>query len=183
MYGVLANLVVYAYYNGSVWTCNTFGGTDLEFPTVALDRWQHLNVNWQQYNGQDYEVMRATNLNLNAPCYPLLLQSYQGWIRIINDSNDSANDDLFPNLAHKKVAMYLASIPGPPPIPNEPVTAGFDEVWTKITGHGVSAALISPKNIRQDGNMAVPMPTPTPTPPPPTPTPTPTPTPMPIPTP
>jgi hypothetical protein len=166
MYGTLSNSVVYAYFNGTAWTWNTFTGTDLdlEFPTVALDRWQHLNVNWQQYNGQDkdYEVMRATNLNLNAPRYPLLLQSYQGWSRLFNDSNDSANDDLFPNLAHKKVAMYRS--------PNESGVAGYDEIWTKIIGHGdTAAALASPKNIRQDGNMTlltVTPPTPTPPPPP-----------------
>jgi hypothetical protein len=149
MYCVLPNSITYAYYNGVSWTSMTWNpaAKDFEFPTVGLDRWQHVNVNWQEYyiGTNDYEITRYVNINLNPPQYPLVLQNYQGWGGI-NDSNDTSKDDLFPNLAGKKIGMYRS--------PNESPVAGYDEIWTKINGHGAGAAIAgSPKNIMQDGNM------------------------------
>jgi hypothetical protein len=146
MYGVRVNSIVYAYFNGNVWTPRTWNGPDMEFPTVSLDRWQHATVNWQQYVNPDYDIMRVTNRNLNAPAFPLLLQNYQGWAGISNDSNDPNNDDLFPSLAFKKTAMYMS--------PNEQLTAGFDEIWTKVFGHGrFNAMAPMAKEVGQKGNM------------------------------
>lgn len=152
MYCVTQQVVYYARFMafGVFVTFNDFGGMgqDQEFPTVALDRWQHVNVNWQETLCPfvDYEIRRITNLNLNAPINPLMAQNYAGFGVIANDSADPANDDLFPNLAHKKVSMYMS--------PNEAMTAGFDEVWTKVTGHGPSQAIAAGgKAIYQDGNM------------------------------
>ncbi len=150
MYGTLPNGIVYGYYTGSgSWLMEELTGNDREFPTVALDRWQHVNVNWQEYVGAqiDYEIMRITNLNLTLPAYPLLVQNYQGWNTPVNDSKDNSNDDLFPNLVHKKTAMYYS--------PAEAATAGYDELWTKIPGHGASEATSGflPLSVIQDGNM------------------------------
>jgi hypothetical protein len=152
MYNALVNTIISGCFNGAAWNTMGWAGGDLEFPTVALDRWQHENVNWQQYVNatQDYEIIRAFRFNLNPPGAGI---NYGPWNMPVNDSNDANNDDLFPNLAHKKVAMYLASIPGPPPVPNEARTAGYDEIWTKIIGHGRNGAFLSPKAIFQDGNM------------------------------
>jgi hypothetical protein len=153
MYNVMPSCTAYAYLVGGVWQWRMWGGNDQEFPTVSLDRWMHVNVNWQEYlTTGDYEIMRDTRINMTPPQWPLVLQVYGLWTGIMNDSNDPANDDLFPNLAHHKVAMYRACMPGP--APNEPVLAGFDEIWTKVTGHGVPAAIApNPKIITQDGNM------------------------------
>ena len=89
--------------NQKIWTL----GLDLEFPTVSLDRWQHVNVNWQQYNGVDYEIGRDSRQNNVMPSFPLLVQAYGPWLGPFVDSLDLARDDLFPNLAFKKVAMYF----------------------------------------------------------------------------
>lgn len=146
MYGVRTNEIVYVYNNGGGWVVNIWGGGEREFPTVTLDRWQHARVNWQEFNAGDYEIVVCLNNNLNPPAWPLTLQNYMGWGAVVNDSNDPANDDLFPNQAFKKVAMYMC--------PNEPNGVGFDEIWTKVTGHGPPAATAgNPKTIMQDGNM------------------------------
>lgn len=144
MYGVGPNQIVYVYNNGA-WTWTTWSGDDLEFPTVGLDRRQHINVNWQQYYSgalNDYEIRRVTSINGNTPQYPLVLQNYLGWGAPVNDSNDPANDNLFPNLALKKVAVYFS--------PNEPAITGFDEIWTKLVGRN---PVNSPKDIIQEGNI------------------------------
>ncbi|MDI6783713.1 MAG: hypothetical protein QME64_06415, partial [bacterium] len=129
MYGSKTNVVVYAYSTttGANWYWLDFAtSNDCEFPTVALDRWQHTNVNWQEFNGADYEIMRVTRLNTFPPTFPILLPKYAGtWSTATSDSMDLDNDDLFPNLAERKVAQYMP---------------GYDEVWTKLTGHGVMAA-------------------------------------------
>lgn len=146
MYAEMPNYIVYVGPKGTnVWGD---GSDDLEFPTVALDRWQHLNVNWQQFFREigDYEIIRDFNLNGNQPQFPLIPPSYSGWSGPLNDSQDESCDDLFPNLAHKKAAMYLS--------PDELKISGFDEVWTKIEGHGRDRATGPfPKFIMQDGNM------------------------------
>lgn len=149
MGNVLQNSVIYAYFDGLNWASKTWTKTaDLEFPTVALDRWQHVNVNWQEYTPStgDYEITRICNLNTNAPAFPLVVPVYGGWLSYINDSNDPGKDDFFPNLAHKKAPMYMS--------PSGPNVAGYDEIWTKTSGHGPGAA-IAPvaRGIIQDGNM------------------------------
>jgi len=110
-----------------------FWDSDQEFPTVAMDRDQNLNVNWQDYfwDYSDYEIIRVTNVNGTAPSWPLVNPVYGNWSYWKDDSRDMDNDDLFPNLAHKKVSMYMS--------PNN--TAGFTEIWTKILGHGQAAAI------------------------------------------
>lgn len=151
MYAYIANSVVYAWVNGAPsFPMEVWAGVDLEFPTVALNRWQHLNVNWQQYfpANLDYEIFRNFNLNLTAPSLilPIPVQTYGGWNGTTkNDSNDNTRDDYFPNLAHKKTAMYRNVA--------EPGTAGYDEVWAKLGGHGEESAVSQPKEIWQDGNM------------------------------
>ncbi|MCX7019755.1 MAG: hypothetical protein NTY46_12365 [Candidatus Sumerlaeota bacterium] len=151
MYGAMLNNVVYAYLDPQQqWYFIDWGsGMDNEFPTTALDRYQHVNVNWQMYltGIKDYEVVRDTRLNMLPPLFPLVPQLYGLWGGVVYDSHDPVNDDLFPNLAHKKVAMYFS--------PVEPLIAGYDEVWTKIQGHGPEQA-VNPavfRQVWQDGNM------------------------------
>lgn len=163
MYGVLPNMIVHTFSplgGAGGWTLEEWGlvSQDNEFPTVALDRWQHVNVNWQAWFGPapgDYEILRVSNLNLLAPAAapPVAPPNYQGWMAApASDSLDSARDDLFPNLAHKKAAPYVSSLPGG--APNEPAACGFDEVWTKIPGHGPIEAIAPGANeIWQNGNM------------------------------
>lgn len=154
MYGVLPNIVMYAWFmpGGPAMVLEQFAGPDLEFPTVALDRRQHVTVNWQQAMTApvhtDYEIMRSTNLNGAPPLFPPVPQVYAGFTAPVNDSTNSGVDDLFPNLAAKKTAMYF----GPPP---EPANAGFDEVWTTVPGHGAADAMTAqPKFVLQSGNMS-----------------------------
>ncbi|MCX7717946.1 MAG: hypothetical protein N2111_06030 [Candidatus Sumerlaeaceae bacterium] len=154
MYGVQPNQVLYIWMSttGSLEMLEQWSADDQEFPTVALNRWQHVNVNWQQFQATpppgDYEIFRATFLNFVPPQFPPLRQHYVGFTPPASDSLDPANDDLFPNLSHQKTAMYLAPAP-------EPGNAGFDEVWTKITGHGPTGAIngLLVKSIMQSGNM------------------------------
>lgn len=149
MYSVYSNQIVYAYYNGGVWTSHTWGviPRDQEFPTVSLDRWQHVNVNWQEYDQvtHDYEIMRDTNINLSPPNFPLWIPLYQGWSGPVSDSASSYSDDIFPNLAYKKTAVYKS--------PDAPRVAGFDAIWTMVNGHGPDAATSSVKTVMQDGNV------------------------------
>jgi hypothetical protein len=151
MYGVLRNKIVYTYYNGGAWTTYGWGSDqmDQEFPTVGLDRWQHVNVNWQEYRTdvavRNYEVMRDTNINLSPPTYPLWIPVYRGWSGPLPDSVYTDSDDLFPNLAYKKAAMYKS--------PNGPTIAAFDEIWTMVSGLGPEAATSNTKTIMQDGNV------------------------------
>ncbi len=151
MYGVMVNSCLWAYYDGNAWlTSDPTSDQDNEFPTVALDRWMHVNFNYQDYNSgsTDYEIYRHYNLNSTPPQYPPVAPNYTGWnFPATNDSQDADNDDLFPNLAHKKVAMYQA--------PSEAAMSGYDEVWTKVIGHGPLSATSSAmsRQIWQDGNM------------------------------
>jgi len=136
MYFSLANIIIN-------WTNNPNGisilphptawDSDREFPTAAMDRDQHLNVNWQDYilALNDYEIVRITNFNGNPPSWPPVNPVYNIWNPLIGDSLDFDNDDLFPNLAHKKVSMYM----------NNLGTAGFTEIWTKVWGQGWAAAV------------------------------------------
>lgn len=155
MYGALANYIVYGWSanGGIVWTgpFEWLGFPDNEFPTVAFDRWQHVTVNWQGYMTMptaDYEIISVVRLNGNPPPMnpPIPPQLYGTFSGTTNDSNDNLNDDLLPNYAHKKVAMYMS--------PMEPNLVGYDEVWTKVVGHGAAAAVApTPKDIWQKGNM------------------------------
>ena len=83
------------------------------------------------------------------------------WEAAINDSQDLTRDDLFPNLAFRKSAVYFspdqALTPPPPGMdPASSVVAGYDEVWTKIPGHGAASAISAgaAREVWQDGNMA-----------------------------
>jgi hypothetical protein len=70
------------------------------------------------------------------------------------ESLDPGRDDLFPNLAFKKVAMYYKGVP-PEAIPAPPTGAGYDEVWTKTPGLGVGDCIVPavPREVWQDGIM------------------------------
>jgi hypothetical protein len=150
MYGVLTNQVTYAYYNWGTWFTKTWDSPykDYEFPTVSLDRRLNAIVACQVYisYNNDYEIIHDTNINLTPPSYPLVFQLYRGWTGLDIDSDDLSNDDLFPNLACKKAAMYYS--------PDELNITGFDDIFTKISGHGPGAA-VAPvsKTIMQDGNV------------------------------
>ena len=138
MYHAVANSV--KYYGFAPWI--TIWGNeecDREFPTVALDREQNLDFNWQEhyfgpFGNLKYDVMRLECIN-NAPVTrPLSVPVYPAWNTFINnDSNNPEFDYLFPNLAHKKVAMYFNGFTGSNNI--------FSEVWTKIGGVGRSYAV------------------------------------------
>ena len=58
---------------GALLLLEQFFGPDKKFPTVSLDRWQHVNVNWQEAMTaqvhSDYEIMRSTNLNVVLPAF------------------------------------------------------------------------------------------------------------------
>jgi hypothetical protein len=150
MYGVRINQLAYAYFNGTTWSSNIWGSSfrDYEFPTVSLDRRQNLNVICQMYMTDigDYEITRDININLTPPAYPLVLQTYRGWRGLGVDNNDWSYDDLFPNLATKKAAMYYS--------PDETNLAGYDDIFIQIGGHGPGPAIApSFKDVYQDGNV------------------------------
>jgi hypothetical protein len=153
MYNMITNEIVY-------WTDNpTYNPLppldpiewDREFPTVALDRELHVTINWQEYQeghpyfDDNYEIMRIWNWNNNMPpnTRPLFPPTYAEWSEPVNDSQDPEADDLFPNLAHKKVASWMFM--QPPPFQIYP---GFTEIWTKILGLGPDQAMWGgPKDI------------------------------------
>lgn len=150
MYNALNNQIIY-WSNVNPQPLNLFNDNDKEFPTVALDRRQNVTVNWQEYfpmgpDMGDYEIMRIYNNNAVPPTRPLPPPMYGMWAGLTNDSQDMENDDLFPNLAHKKVATYL--LLNWPPIP------GYTEAWTKVTGNGPAAAIAAmAKNIWSSNNV------------------------------
>ena len=146
MYGSSTNQVSYAWNTGA-WYQTFWTGSDEEFPTVALDHWQNVNVNWQQYLSGNYEIWRASRNNTATPANPVPMQVYGSWGGWFNDSLDVFTDDLFPNLAERKVAMYWS--------PNDQTIAGFDEVWTKVIGLGYQDAIAANpvKDVIQNGNM------------------------------
>ena len=139
MYHAIVNTV--KYYGYAPWiTIPKSDDYDREFPTVALDREQNLDFNWQEHyidpdgNPADYDVIRIECLNTSPVTRPLTVPVYPGWYPFINnDSNDMENDYLFPNLAHKKAAMYFNGITGSYNM--------FSEVWTKIEGVGRQFAI------------------------------------------
>jgi len=142
MYNALNNRIIYwSNINPQPLILGT--DNDKEFPTVCLDRRQNLYVNWQEYwtmgpGMGDYEIMRDFCPNAVPPTRPLTPPMYLPWTGAVNDSGDMENDDLFPNLAHKKVATYFP---------------GFTEVWTKVTGNGPGAAMAAmAKNIWSSNN-------------------------------
>ncbi len=153
MYGNRLNDVVAAYYDGNSWQGVVLGARDdNEFPTIALDRFMHENINYQGWAelpmpDGDYEIIRHERLSLNVPSFPLVMPVYGNWSLWINDSFDGINDDFFPNLAHKRVAVYKS--------PVELSSAGYDEIWTKVVGHGADQATSTTqmRKIWQDGNM------------------------------
>ncbi len=152
MYNVLTNQIVYWYSDSNTpgpisWPANI----DSEFPTVALDREQNITVNWQSYIGYsrpNYEIYRIGAYNASSPSWPPQVPNFNGWTGVYKDSSDSANDDLFPNLAHKKAAMF--KFPSSPYIPGP----GFTEIWTAVDGLGYSAAMSNlAKTIKMLSNM------------------------------
>ncbi|MCX6578817.1 MAG: hypothetical protein NT166_01375 [Candidatus Aminicenantes bacterium] len=153
MYGALVNDIIY-------WSSNVLAPAspvlpavyDREFPTVALDRFQNVTINWQECQivagvPGNYEVFRDYCFNLNVPVRPPAVPNYGAWAAgPNNDSNDAANDDLFPNLAHKKESMYYIRVA---PFP------GFTEFWNKVTGVGAGACMApGPKNVYSRNNVA-----------------------------
>lgn len=144
MYNSIGNTNFYTYRLASGWqNIVSFGSADSEFPNISVDKANAIYCVWQYWNTQteDYEVFEAAKL-WNA------YQSWSAWQYQIDVSVDSGHDDLFPNLAYKKQAMYQ-------PI-NEPY--GRDLVWTKIDrdksagGHGAAGALSPAHEIFFDGS-------------------------------
>lgn len=139
MYHVVVNTV--KYYGYGPWiTIPKMEDYDREFPTVALDREQNLDFNWQEHyydpdgNAPNYDIIRIECLNTAPITRPLTVPVYTNWAPwVFNDSNNVENDYLFPNLAHKKVAMYYNGFTGTSNI--------FSEVWTKIGGVGRAYAV------------------------------------------
>ena len=148
MYNALTNRIIY-WSNVNPQNINISTDYDQEFPTVALDRNQNLSVNWQEFQSMgpafgDYEIMRIYNNNGVPPTRPLTPPVYGFWAGLTNDSMDMENDDLFPNLAHKKVATYLLM----------GATPGYTEAWTKVTGNGPAMAMAAmAKNIWSRNNV------------------------------
>ncbi len=119
---------------------------DDEFPNISVDNDNNLYVAWQswymwQQEVYDYEILESFKQYLGG-------SSWTGWYDYDNVSNDLTRDDLFPNLAYKKEAMY------------EPMDGEWarDMVWTKVDkdlsagGHYVPAALSPWHEIMFDGN-------------------------------
>jgi hypothetical protein len=137
MYNALNNQIIY-WSNVNPMPLTITSTNDKEFPTVALDRLQDISINWQEYwplgpGMGDYEIMRISNANAVPPTRPLTPPMYTVWTGLTNDSNQIDYDDLFPNLAHKKVATYFP---------------GYTEVWTKVSGNGPMWAIAAmAKNI------------------------------------
>lgn len=130
MYHVVANAVKY-YGFAPALILQSSDSFDREFPTVALDRAQNLDLNWQEHfigpMPATYDILRIQCMNTSPVTRPLSVPVYPAWNSYATiDSNDFNNDYLFPNLAHKKVSMYLNINNGSHNI--------FSEVWTKITG-------------------------------------------------
>jgi len=146
MYGVQMNVIRYASLMfGTFNQVDDFNPMwDNEFPTISADMGQ-LWVNWQRMDMFDYEIIEDM-----SPLPPM------PWGPDMNVSMDMTCDDYFPNLAVKKLGMYLSG--------------GRDMVWTKImAGNGFDAAMMPmAKQIWFDGNSVYTDPSP------PTPTPTPT---------
>jgi hypothetical protein len=150
--GLLNNIVYWSNNLGANPLPALAAGYDREFPTVALDRDQNVSVNWQECQVigggvGDYQVMREYCFNLNAPARPPAVPNYAAWaLGPNNDSIDPPNDDLFPNLAHKKVSMYLIFVP---PFP------GFTEAWNKVIGTGrIPCMAAFPKHVHTLSNTA-----------------------------
>jgi hypothetical protein len=149
MYGASTNSIVYIQDTGSFWAFYSWSDDDDEFPTISMDRRQHINVNHQTYvlSDSDYEIHRRNRVNTNAPSDPVMAPYYPGvLVGPDNDSSDSADDDLFPNLVFNKASQYLTA--------SESTTEAYDEAWTKVVGHGQAAAVAAAtKEIWQDGNV------------------------------
>lgn len=152
MYGIYYNRLMHTYFNGVSWTFQYWDSEykDREFPTVSLDRRQHVTVNWQEYTFDgtvgEYNIMRDTMINLNPPSFPLIPPFYQGWLGPHTDNEWHGCDQLFPNLAFKKSAMYIWA--------DERGASGYDEIWTMVNGHGPGPASDpAPKVLFQDGNV------------------------------
>ncbi len=152
MYNLHVNSIIY-------WTNNPnppralslIPGVDREFPTVALDHNQNISINWQEYyttSWNFYHIIRIGCSNLLSPVWPAAVPIYGGWTSVIKDSTDTTKDHMFPNLAHKKAAMYKFPLLPPAWVP------GFTEIWTTIHGHTPSAAISSlAKTINMLSNM------------------------------
>jgi hypothetical protein len=132
MYHAVANSVKYYGYAPAL-ILQATPSFDREFPTIALDREQNLDLNWQDHFigpagvPPTYDVIRIQCMNTSPVTRPLSVPVYPAWNSYASiDSNDYYNDYLFPNLAHKKVSMYLNVNTGGHNI--------FTEVWTRITG-------------------------------------------------
>jgi len=141
MYHITANSIIY-YGAAPYLLIQGSHHCDREFPTIALDREQNLDLNWQEhYIGPagsilppSYDVLRIQCLNATPVSRPLGFPVYTIWGPSASiDSNDYYNDYLFPNLAHKKVSMYFNI--------NNQAHNVFTEIWTKLTGLGRPAAV------------------------------------------
>lgn len=147
--GLLNNIVYWSNNPGANPLPALPAGYDREFPTAALDRYQNLTLNWQECQVLapgvvgDYQVLRDYCFNLLAPA--LVAPVYGAWAAFPNnDSIDPPNEDLFPNLAHKKESMYLIRVA---PFP------GFTEIWNKVMGLGSGNCIAAnPKNINMLSN-------------------------------
>ncbi len=156
MYAAAPNAISYYNLTSSGWTNSSpgSGGDDNEFPTVALDRWMHVSVSWQAFtvSTADYEVVRATRLNTQAPQFPVAPPQYGPWRTVVNDSQDAAGDELLPNLAFKKSSTYFTPREGTDSDPQ--ARPGYDQVWTRVPGHGGAATQPDiRREVWQDGNM------------------------------
>ncbi|MCP5048204.1 MAG: hypothetical protein GY940_13615 [bacterium] len=105
---------------------------DQEFPTVALDREQNVTVNWQEWNtgNRNYDIIRFQSTNSVAPTRPISTPDYEPWEFYDTGIRISTDDELFPNLAHKKVSMYT----------DQGKLHGITEIWTAISTFGPVAA-------------------------------------------
>jgi len=135
MYGAINNSVLYSWRPGGIWNpyeTVSIGGTDDEFPSIAVDPYDFLWIGYQSFDGADYEILGGAKAIAAIPPW-----------NVADLSNDADHDDLFPSSATKKAGNY---------------TSGYDLVWTKIDsdlsagGHGQMAAFSPAHEIWFTGN-------------------------------
>lgn len=123
---------------------------DREFPTVSLDRGQHLDFNYSEHNASagfnTYDIMRTQCFNGTAVSRPLGVPAYGPWNIPFNDTADPDAEYLFPNLAHKKVSMYFN------PLMMDDNT--FTEVWTRVPGVGRPACVNANRKYIQEHSIS-----------------------------
>ena len=141
MYTARFNRIYYystALGTGGYYIAGTTTTRDTEFPTITTSgqglatETRRLWVNYQEYytSASNYEIRQDTCI-IDAT---VLSTFFQWWSTDENISDDSLNDDLFPNLAAKKQGMYWPQ--------------GRELGFTKIAGSGRPDAMAStPKSI------------------------------------